>query len=135
MPLALAAPSGAAVKTGLDRHAGLRLSLNGRVLTAELVRPNSEEELFGKRIDAVCSSSFLHARRDRVVRTRLWPAGKPRMSFRFRRQLTDPARWCLLEHRAADVAFVSFLEPEPFRFVGKGRGPSGAWWRLGGGSD
>jgi hypothetical protein len=43
------------------------------------------------------------------------------------------AKWCLIEHHASDIAFVSFIKREPIRFIGEGRGPSGAWWRLGGG--
>jgi hypothetical protein len=118
----------------------MRLTLDGRVLTAEIVKtprvhrtPTTEQRLYGKRIDAVCSPHFLHPRRGAVVRTRRWPVGARRMSFRFGHDISGAAKWCLIEDGGLDVAVVSFIEREPIRFVGKGRGPSGAWWRLGGG--
>ena len=115
----------------------MRLTLDGRVLTAKIANARGgdldlEEQLYGKRIDAVCSSSFLHPRRRSVVRTRLWPVGTRRLSFRFRHDISRGAKWCLIEQDAADIASVSFIRPEPTRLVGKGRGPSGNWWRLGG---
>jgi hypothetical protein len=133
LALILPAGAGAAVKTRVDRHAAVRLTLDGRLLTATLVKPRSSDELFGKRIDAVCGSSFLHLRRTRVVRRQRWPVGAREMSFRFGRDISRSAKWCLIEHHAGDIAFVSFIKREPTRFIGKGRGPSGAWWRLGGG--
>ena len=42
------------------------------------------------------------------------------------------AKWCLIEHRAADVAIAWFIKREPARFIAKGRGPGGDWWRLAG---
>ena len=136
--LVLPASAAGAVKTGLDRHAGMRLTLDGRVLTAKIANarggaPDLEEQLYGKRIDAVCSSSFFRPRSHSVVRTRLWPVGARRLSFRFRRDISDRVKWCLIENHGVDVAAVTYIRPEPIRFVGKGRGPSGAWWRLGGG--
>jgi hypothetical protein len=124
--------SAAAVKTGFDRHGGLRLTLDGRVLTAKIVRPRAEEALFGKRIDAVCSRNAPLTRRGLVIRTRLWPEGASRLRFRFRRDVSRNAKWCLIEHRARDVAVVWFIRREPARFVAKGRGPAGDWWRLAG---
>jgi hypothetical protein len=117
----------------------MRLTLDGRVLTAEIVRtprihrdPTSEERLHGKQIDAICSASSRPLLREVVIRTRRWPVGARRMSFVFGRDISRRAKWCLIEHRAADIAFVSFVEREPWRFVAKGRGPSGDWWRLAG---
>ncbi len=113
----------------------MRLKLDARVLTASVVRAGDRElkaKLFGKRIDAICSSSFFHPGRHSVVRTRLWPVGARRMSFQFSRDISARVKWCLVEHDASDIAFVSFIEREPMRFVGKGRGPSGEWWRLAG---
>lgn len=139
--LILPATAAAALKTGVDRHAGIRLTLDGRVLTAEIVRtprvrrtPTTEQRLYGKRIDAICASNLLHPRRGAVVRTRLWPADARRLSFRFGRDISRRAKWCLIEHHGVDVAAATYIRPERIRFVGKGRGPSGAWWRLGGGA-
>jgi hypothetical protein len=139
LALILPASAAGAVKTGFDRHAGMRLTLDGHVLTAKIANSRGgdldlQEQLYGKRIDAVCASGVLRPRSPRVVRRQRWPVGARRMSFRFGRDISRSAKWCLVEHQAADVAFVSFIEREPIRFVGKGRGPSGAWWRLGGGT-
>jgi hypothetical protein len=141
LALILPASAAGAVKAELDRHAGMRLTLDGRVLTAEILRtprvhrtPPTEQRLYGKRIDAICASNLLHPRRGAVVRTRRWPAGARRLSFRFGRDISRRAKWCLIEHKAADVAGVTFVKRERIRFVGKGRGPSGAWWRLGAGA-
>jgi hypothetical protein len=38
----------------------------------------------------------------------------------------------VIEDHAADVAVVWFIRREPARFVAKGRGPAGDWWRLAG---
>lgn len=132
MSLAVAAPSGAAVRYGTDLHAGIRLTLKGRMLTATIVRAKAGNEVFGKRIDAICSSRAPDPRhrRDWVRAVRRWPAGAARVRFRFKRDISASAKWCLIEHRAADVALVWFLKREPARFVAKGRGPAGDWWRL-----
>jgi hypothetical protein len=137
--LILPGSAAGAVKTGLDRHAGMRLTLDGRVLTAKIANARGgdldlEEQLYGKRIDAVCSSSFLRPRQHSVVRARRWPVGARRLSFRFGRDISDRVKWCLIEKHGVDVAAVTYILPEPIRFVGKGRGPSGTWWRLGAGT-
>jgi hypothetical protein len=130
--LALPTAAGAAVKSGIDRDGGMRLTLDGRVLTAKILRQKVEEQLFGKRIDAICSPHSLPSPRGVLVRRRLWPRGASQLSFTFGRDISRRARWCLIEYHAGDIAFVSFVEREPVRFVGKGRGPSGSWWRLAG---
>jgi len=129
---ALATPTAgtAAVKTGFDRHGGVRLTLDGRVLTVKIVRQRAGQHLFGKRIDAVCSPNTPLTRRGLVIRTRVWPEGASRLRFRFKRDVSRNAKWCLIEHRARDVAVVWFIRREPARFVAKGRGPAGDWWRL-----
>jgi hypothetical protein len=120
------------VKSGVDRQAGLRLTLQGRVLTAKIVHRKAEAQLFGKHVDAICSARSRPQLRDVVIRTRHWPVGARRMSFVFRRDISRQVKWCLVEHDAADIALVTFIEREPWRFVGKGRAPSGDWWRLAG---
>jgi hypothetical protein len=141
LALILPTAAAAAVKTGVDRHAGMRLTLDGRVLTAEIVStprvhrtPTTEQRLYGKRVDAICATNLLHPRRGAVVRTRVWPVGARRLSLRFVRDISRRAKWCLIEHHGVDVAAVTYIRPEPIKFVGKGRGPSGAWWRLGAGA-
>jgi hypothetical protein len=131
--LAVAAPSGAAVKSGVDRHGGMRLTLAGRVLTVAIVHPRARNEVFGRRVVAVCSPLFLPRRRDVVVVRAVWPDGARRVRFRFGRDVSARAKWCVLEHRGGeDIAAVGFIRREPPRFVAKGRGPAGDWWRLAG---
>jgi hypothetical protein len=67
LAIALILPTSAAgaVKTGFDRDAGMRLTLDGRVLTAKIANSRGgdldlEKRLYGRRIDAVCGSSFLY---------------------------------------------------------------------------
>ena len=117
----------------------MRLTLDGRVLTAEIVKtprfhrdPTTEEHLVGKRVHAICSPRFRPSRRHVLIRAQRWPAGASSMSFVFGRDISRRAKWCLIEQDAHDVAFVSFTPREPVRFVGKGRGPSGDWWRMAG---
>lgn len=130
--VALPATSGAAVRSATDRDAGVRLTLKGRVLTATLLNRTSEEKLFGKRIRAACSGTLRFSRRSVVIRRRVWPAHSARVSFAFRRDISRRAKWCLIEHGRGDVAVAWFVRRERVRFVAKGRGPSGDWWRLGG---
>jgi hypothetical protein len=61
--LILPASAAGAVKTGLDRHAGMRLTLDGRVLTAKIASGRGgdlrlQRRLYGNPIDAICSPSF-----------------------------------------------------------------------------
>ena len=104
-------------------------------IAAEIVRtphfhrdPTTEEEVYGRRIDAICAVDTGRY----VRRIRRWPRGARSVSFRFRCDISRRAVWCLIEHRARDVAVVSYIEQEPYRFVAKGRSPSGGWWRLAG---
>jgi hypothetical protein len=130
--LALPTAASAAVKSGTDRDGGMRLTLDGRVLTAKIVDRKAEGQLFGKRIDAICSPRSRPARRGLVIKRQRWPASASRMSFEFGRDISRRAKWCLIEHEASDIAFVSFIERERPMFVAKGRGASGDWWRLAG---
>jgi hypothetical protein len=43
-----------------------------------------------------------------VKRTRVWPQGRRRLRFGFRRNISRRAKWCLVERRGNDVAAVSF---------------------------
>lgn len=113
MVLLVAAPAaGATTRRGTDREAGVRFTLDGRVLTARLL-PRAptrvRRQLFGKRIRAVCGTDFAFARGVKVRRTRLWPRGRRRIRYRFGRNVSRRAKWCLVEHpRGGDVAFASF---------------------------
>lgn len=96
-----------------DREAGVRLSLDGRVLTARLLAsgpPETRRKVRGERIRASCGTGWVfHQGYRGVESTRLWPAGRPRMRYRFRRDISRHARWCRLEHQlVGHVAFVKF---------------------------
>jgi hypothetical protein len=121
----------------------MRLTLDGRTLTADLVRtpnfhrfPSTEELVYDKRVVGACGTTFRYTRRGVVFMRRLWPAGARRLSFGFGQDISRRVRWCLVDGEdGADVAFVSFVDAEPVRLVAKGRGPSGEWWRLSGQRD
>lgn len=104
--------SEAATRRATDAEAGIRFTLDGRVLTVRVL-PRAPRDvrrgLYGKRIRAVCGTDFSFARGVKVQRTRLWPRGRARLRYRFRRNISRRAKWCLLEHpRGGDVAFGSF---------------------------
>jgi hypothetical protein len=133
--LVLPASAGAAVRSELDRLGGLRLTLDGRVLTAEIAHtprvmrfPTIEERLYGRRVGGACGTTFRPGRRGVVFMRRVWPAGVRQLTFTFGRDISRRVRWCLVD--GGDVAFVSFVHREPHRLVAKGRGASGNWWRL-----
>jgi hypothetical protein len=110
--LTTVATAEAAPRRATDSEAGIRFTLESRVLTARLL-PRAprrvRREVYGKRIRAVCGTSFVFARSVTVRHARLWPRRRARVRFRFRRNISRRARWCLLEHPAGgDVAFVSF---------------------------
>lgn len=132
-------PAAAAdVRGELDRRAGVRLTLAGRVLTAEIVRqpnvirePETTKELFGRRIRGACGASFDRRHPRFVHRQRVWPRDALGLRFEFARDISRSVRWCLIEEAdGGDIAFVSFVAAEPARFVAKGRSPGGQWWRL-----
>jgi hypothetical protein len=136
--LAAPATASAAVRSELDRQGGVRLTLDGAALTAEIVvtphfhrSPTTEEQLYGQRVAGACGTSFRPLRRTFVFERRVWPAGVRRLTFGFGRDISRRARWCVLEGAdGGDVAFVSFVDRERARLAAKGRGPSGEWWRL-----
>jgi hypothetical protein len=90
--------------------------LTGSVLTVRLVPqrnrtpPDARKQVWGKRIDAICSTAFQPANaRRRVVRAaRFWPRGQLELTYRFERDISDRVKWCLLEDDGLDVAAFSF---------------------------
>ena len=111
--LASAPPvAGAATRRATDWDARVRFTLDGRLLTVRVL-PRAprrvRRELFDTRIRAVCGTRFPFTARGKVTRTRLWPAGRHRLRYRFRRDISRRAKWCLVEHpRGGDVAVVIF---------------------------
>jgi len=104
-------PTAAAVRRGTDTEARVRFTLDGRLLTARLLRDaprRTRRAVYGKRIRAVCGTNFNFSQAVKVRRTRLWPRGQRRLRYRFRRNISRRAKWCLIEHPAGgDVAFAS----------------------------
>ena len=106
-----AAPPGKKlVATDVER--GVRFSLDGRVLTVQLLpdRPNATfEAVSGAEISATCGTNVAAPPGDPRGETtvfRRWPAGETSLSYRFPR---DVSSWCLLDRQSVGiVASVSF---------------------------
>ena len=125
-----AAPPGKKV-VATDVERGVRFSLDGRVLTVQLllpVRNQTFETVSGARISATCGANVAAPGVGReITLTRLWPAGQTSLSYRFPR---DVSRWCRLYDQSGSlVASVSFLGASP-----GARGPiaetASKWARL-----
>jgi hypothetical protein len=110
--LGAAPASEAATRRATDQEADIRFTLDDRILTVRVLPRASRRvrrQLYGKRIRAVCSTSFGLSSGVLVRRTRLWPSGRSRLRYRFRRNISRRAKACLIEHpRGGDVAYVSF---------------------------
>ena len=106
-----AAPPGKKlVATDVER--GVRFSLDGRVLTVQLLpdRPNATfEAVSGAEISATCGANVAAPPGDPRSETtvfRSWPAGETSLSYRFPR---DVSSWCRLDRQSVGiVASVSF---------------------------
>ncbi|MDO8186073.1 hypothetical protein Q5424_25200 [Conexibacter sp. JD483] len=141
--LAAAAPAAdAARRSGVDRGTQVRLTLDGRVLTAKLVTPRSGAvfshrwgEQRATRLFAACGTTFKPiepSQRSRYAYARgRWPLDARRATFRLPRDISARASWCLLEGPdGGDYAFVSFHRAEPQRRIAGGRGDDGRAWSL-----
>jgi hypothetical protein len=110
-----AAPPGKKV-VATDVERGVRFSLDGRVLTVQLVRnrPNPIETVSGARISATCGANVAAPPgdpRSETTLTRLWPAGQTSLSYRFPR---DVSSWCRLDDQTGSiVAIVRFPGASP----------------------
>ena len=106
-----AAPPGKKV-VATDVEHGVRFSLDGRVLTVQLVPPvrnQTFETVSGAEISATCGANVAAPPGDPRSETtvfRLWPAGQTSLSYRFPR---DVSSWCRLDRQSVGiVASVSF---------------------------
>jgi hypothetical protein len=105
-----AAPPGKKV-VATDVERGVRFSLDGRVLTVQLLpnRPNATfEAVSGAEISATCGANVAAPGDPRSETTvfRRWPAGETSLSYRFPR---DVSSWCRLDRPSVGiVASVSF---------------------------
>jgi hypothetical protein len=115
-----AAPPGKKV-VATDVERGVRFSLDGRVLTVQLLpnRRNPIETVSGAQISATCGADVAASPddpRSESTLTRRWPAGQTSLSYRFPR---DVSSWCRLDHQSGSiVAFVGFPGASP-----RARGP------------
>jgi hypothetical protein len=111
---------------------GVRLTLAGRHLTAAIVADRGvADELQGHRVRAVCGATLDRLRQDSVFTTRRWPADARTVRFRFRRDVSERASWCLLEDMSgSDIVLARFFDAEPRRLVAKGSSPTGSSWRM-----
>jgi hypothetical protein len=113
-PSAPAARRAPGAKHAVDGEGGVRFSLDGGVLTARLppwAPSKTRQRVRGERIRATCGDAFASPPGNprRQARTRVWPARRARVRYRFRRDMSRIARWCRLEHPAhGHVAFVIF---------------------------
>jgi hypothetical protein len=110
-----AAPPGKKV-VATDVERGVRFSLDGRVLTVQLLptRPKLIETVSGAEISATCRTNIAAPPGDPRSQStvfRLWPAGETSLSYRFPR---DVSGWCRLDRSSVGiVAFVSFPGASP----------------------
>jgi hypothetical protein len=102
----VAPPGKKVVATDVER--GVRFSLDGRVLTVQLIAPvrnQTFETVSGAEISATCGAPPDAPRRETTL-TRRWPDGQTSTSYRFPR---DVSSWCrLYDQSGSIVAFVSF---------------------------
>jgi hypothetical protein len=110
-----AAPPGKKV-VATDVERGVRFSLDGRVLTVQLLpdRPEVLETVSGAEISATCGTNVAAPPGDPRSETavfRIWPAGETSLSYRFPR---DVSSWCRLDRQSVGiVALVSFPAASP----------------------
>jgi hypothetical protein len=101
-------------RRAVDAEAGVRFWLHGgtlKVRTLPTATRKTRARVRGERIRASCGHGFASVPGDdrRQARTRVWPAGRALLRYRFRPDMARIATWCRLEHRAdGHVAFVMF---------------------------
>jgi hypothetical protein len=102
-------PADAATRRATDREAGVRFVLENRRLTVRLLARaprRVRRAVQGNRVKVVCTR---YAPIVTVTDTRRWRSGARRARFRFGRDISRDAAWCLIEHRrGGDIAFVNF---------------------------
>jgi hypothetical protein len=129
-------------KVGIDVQAGVRFRLEGRQLTVSMFSwtPNeTHNRVVGARVRATCGVAFAQVgpesdpRNAREELTRLWPAGRDTLRFRFAHDISAIARWCRVEDPAVGhVAFVKFgsAPVRPTSVTQKIEHNANAWARL-----
>jgi hypothetical protein len=100
----------------VDPEAGVRFTLDGRVLTVRVLASapgETRDKLSGKRLRATCAKGFVNGPGPGPgpdllqTRTRLWPAGRDTVRFHFPGDISGIATWCRLEDPVVGhIAFV-----------------------------
>jgi hypothetical protein len=109
-----AAPPG--TKSVIDVRSGIKFSLDGRVLTVQLLQSASRHTIrrvSGARTSVTCGANGASppSASGATTVTQHWPAGQMNLSYRFRR---DVSEWCRLEDPVGrSVAFVVFPSASP----------------------
>jgi hypothetical protein len=106
-----------------DGEAGVSFTLNGRVLTVQLLPSaptKTRNRVNGARIRATCGKGFAEGPgpgpgpEPRQARTRFWPADRTSMRYQFREDISRITSWCRLEDPVVGhVAFVKFGDMTP----------------------
>jgi hypothetical protein len=103
-------------RIGEDGEAGVRFSLEERVLTVQVLASaprKTRDRVNGARIRATCGKGFTGIA-PRQTQTRLWPAGRRQLRYSFALDVSSGVRWCRLEDPVVGhVAFVKFRGASP----------------------
>lgn len=130
-----------------DGEAGVSFTLNGRVLTVQLLTSatsKTRDRVNGARIRATCGQGFTEGPgpgpgpEPRQTRTRFWPADRTSMRYRFPEDISRIASWCRLEDPVVGhVAFVKFgdMTPADLAAVQEIKKTGNKWARLFAASD
>lgn len=132
------APAQAATRSKLGEDE-IRFTLSGKALTVAIVDrknfiqdPSPQEELYGKRVEMGCGTSFRRSRRGLVGKRVDWSVGARSVTVRLGRDISRSAKWCLVEEGrgGGDIGFVSFFDAEPGRRLASGHFANGRRWRI-----
>lgn len=103
-------------RIGEDGEAGVRFSLEERVLTVQVLASaprKTRDRVNGARIRATCGKSLI-GNAPRETQTRLWPAGRTQLRYSFALDVSSGVSWCRLEDPVVGhVAFVKFRGASP----------------------
>jgi hypothetical protein len=136
--LGLATPVHGATRSKLGEDE-IRFTLSGKVLTVAIVDrknftqyPSPQQELYGKRVDVGCGTSFRQPRVGFAGKRVRWPVGARSITVHLGRDISRSAKWCFVEEGrgGGDIGFVSFFDAEPGRRLTSGRFANGRRWRI-----
>jgi hypothetical protein len=110
LSLGLPAAAAAALARKEDKAAGVLFRLDGKHLTMKLREqgnPRTVKKVIGKQLTAACGTN---ARSGGTIvdATFTWPEGRSSVAVDFVRDISRRVAYCVLEHKAADIAVVRF---------------------------